>query len=267
MVERGSSTTSKHIEPSGPPTPATSGRTSTQEAILRAAAELFAERPPSRVTIRDVAARAGVNHSLVHRHYGTKDNLLRAVMQLGSTDYSKHIDELTDPAEAFRAGFAFAAEGDPVAAATARALLDGTIRPRDGQGYPGMERHIALLQSAIATRGVESRFPPRVITAAAFALMGGWFLLEESLISSAGLSDMPTRRGATQRGRPHRAHDRGGFGNRTGEERDAGELTLRPPALSRSWRCRWRRRPGRLELVPPAKYCSIALARPPAITS
>jgi hypothetical protein len=55
-----------------------------------------------------------------------------------------------------------------------------------------MERHIALLQSAIATRGVESRFPPRVITAAAFALMGGWFLLEESLISSAGLSDEPT---------------------------------------------------------------------------
>ena len=30
-----------------------------------------------------------------------------------------------------------------------------------------------------------------MITAAAFALMGGWFLLEESLISSAGLRDMP----------------------------------------------------------------------------
>lgn len=150
MVERSSSITPTHPEAPARRQP-TARRTSTQEAILRAAAELFAERPPSRVTIRDVAARAGVNHSLVHRHYGTKDNLLRAVMQLGSSDYSKHIDELTDPAEAFRAGFAFAAAGDPVAAATARALLDGTIRPRDGQGYPGMERHIALLQSAIAT--------------------------------------------------------------------------------------------------------------------
>ena len=136
-------------------------------------------------------------------------------MQLGSSDYSKHIDEVTDPADAFRAGFAFAAEGDPVAAATARALLDGTIRPRDGQGYPGMERHIALLQSAIATRGVESRFPPRVITAAAFALMGGWFLLEESLISSAGLRRHAARRGAAQRGRPHRPHDRARVRNRT----------------------------------------------------
>jgi hypothetical protein len=110
---------------------------------------------------------------------------------VGSSDYSKHIDQLTDPADAFRAGFAFAAEGDPVAAATARALLDGTIRTRDGQGYPGMERHIALLQSAIASRGVESPFPPRLITAASFALMAGWFLLEESLVSSAGLGEMP----------------------------------------------------------------------------
>jgi AcrR family transcriptional regulator len=191
MAERGSSTKPPHTEASPARRQPAPRRTSTQDAILRAAAELFAERPPSRVTIRDVAARAGVNHSLVHRHYGTKDNLLRAVMQLGSTDYSKHIDELTDPAAAFKAGFAFAAAGDPVAAATARALLDGTIRPREGQGYPGMERHIALLQSAIATSGAESRYPPRVITAAAFALMGGWFLLEESLVSSAGLSDMP----------------------------------------------------------------------------
>src|ERR1700684_146216 len=107
MAERGSSTPSRHTEAPPPRRQPAPRRTTTQEAILRAAAELFAERPPSRVTIRDVAARAGVNHSLVHRHYGTKDTLRRAVMQLGSSDYSKHIDELTDPADAFRAGFAF----------------------------------------------------------------------------------------------------------------------------------------------------------------
>src|ERR1700727_1703503 len=114
MAERGSSTTPRHSEAAPARRQPSPGRTSTQEGLLRAAADLFPERPPSRVTIRDVAARAGVNHSLVHRHYGTKDNLLRAVMQLGSSDYSKHIDELTDPADAFRAGFAFAAAGDPV---------------------------------------------------------------------------------------------------------------------------------------------------------
>ena len=50
-------------------------------AILRAAAELMAERSPSSVSLREVAARAGVNYGLIHRHYGTKDRLLVALFQ------------------------------------------------------------------------------------------------------------------------------------------------------------------------------------------
>jgi AcrR family transcriptional regulator len=49
-------------------------------AILDAAGELLAERSPREVTVRDVAERARVNHALVHRHFGTKDQLLRAVL-------------------------------------------------------------------------------------------------------------------------------------------------------------------------------------------
>jgi AcrR family transcriptional regulator len=49
-------------------------------AVQKAAFELLAERGPRAVTIRDVAERAGVNHALVHRHFGTKDELIRAVM-------------------------------------------------------------------------------------------------------------------------------------------------------------------------------------------
>jgi AcrR family transcriptional regulator len=55
-------------------------------AILRAAAELMAERSPSEVTLREIAARAGVNYGLIHRHYGTKDRLLVEIFQ-EFTDY------------------------------------------------------------------------------------------------------------------------------------------------------------------------------------
>lgn len=49
-------------------------------AILDAAGALLVERSPLEVTVRDVAERARVNHALVHRHFGTKDQLLRAVL-------------------------------------------------------------------------------------------------------------------------------------------------------------------------------------------
>jgi AcrR family transcriptional regulator len=50
------------------------------DAVLGAATDLFAERGPDAVTVREVADRAGVNHALIHRHFGTKEELLQAVL-------------------------------------------------------------------------------------------------------------------------------------------------------------------------------------------
>lgn len=52
----------------------------TARAIIRdEALRLFAERNADAVTVRDVAAAAGVSPSLVLRHYGSKDGLRAAV--------------------------------------------------------------------------------------------------------------------------------------------------------------------------------------------
>lgn len=50
-------------------------------AVERATVELLAERGPAAVSIRDIAQRAEINHALVHRHFGTKDELLRTVLR------------------------------------------------------------------------------------------------------------------------------------------------------------------------------------------
>jgi AcrR family transcriptional regulator len=50
----------------------------TRAALLSAAQELFAERGFERATVRDIAARAGVNQALLFRYFGTKDELFRA---------------------------------------------------------------------------------------------------------------------------------------------------------------------------------------------
>ena len=58
------------------------GRDAVRAALLQAATELFALHGTEGVSVRDVAAHAGVNHGLVHRHFGSKD----ALVSEGMTD-------------------------------------------------------------------------------------------------------------------------------------------------------------------------------------
>ena len=53
----------------------------TRERILDAAEHLFAERGFDGTSIRDVTTEAGVNLAAVHYHFGSKEDLLRAVLE------------------------------------------------------------------------------------------------------------------------------------------------------------------------------------------
>ena len=57
------------------------GQRETVAALIDAAIALLAERGPAAVSVRDIATRAGVNHGLVHRHFGSKQALVRAKQQ------------------------------------------------------------------------------------------------------------------------------------------------------------------------------------------
>ena len=57
------------------------GRSANVERILDSAQELFAKRGPRAVTVRQVAEHAGVSHALVHKYFGSKDDLIRAVIE------------------------------------------------------------------------------------------------------------------------------------------------------------------------------------------
>lgn len=52
----------------------------TRERLLEAAAPLFAEHGREGVSIRDIAARAGVRHGCINYHFRSKDELYREVM-------------------------------------------------------------------------------------------------------------------------------------------------------------------------------------------
>ena len=80
-----------------------SGRDEVSAAVLAAAAELFAERGPSATSIRDVAARAKVNHGLVHRHFGSKEKLVGAVLDHLAAELNTLLDAGAPEADIDRA--------------------------------------------------------------------------------------------------------------------------------------------------------------------
>ncbi|GAA0531771.1 TetR family transcriptional regulator [Saccharopolyspora subtropica] len=88
----------------------------TKEALLQAASELFAERGFTATTVRDVAARAGVNQALLFRYFGSKQELFAAVLSHNS---SRVLDE--QPLEQLP-----------------RRILDNLLSPelRSGQEHP-----------------------------------------------------------------------------------------------------------------------------------
>lgn len=71
----------------GPAT--TAAGAATAERILAAADELFGEQGYAGVSVRDVAARAGVNKALVFYHHGSKAALFERVLR---RYYGEHLD-------------------------------------------------------------------------------------------------------------------------------------------------------------------------------
>lgn len=62
-------------------TDAPKGRAAVEEALITAAAAVIAEGGATRATVREIAARAGVNHGQVHHYFGSKEGLLREAMR------------------------------------------------------------------------------------------------------------------------------------------------------------------------------------------
>lgn len=51
-----------------------------KDRILKVAAKLFAENGIKAVSIRKIAAEAGINHALIIRYFGSKDNLVTEIL-------------------------------------------------------------------------------------------------------------------------------------------------------------------------------------------
>lgn len=142
---------------------------------------MFAERGLAATSIRDIAARSRVNHGLIHRHFGSKDGLVAAVLEY----LAENLAEL----------LAQKADGQKVADAVDRQLRVLAYASLDG--YP-----VGELQNRFPTMGVlldavrpqhPSDLSARLAAAHTIALQLGWCLFGDFLRASTGLEDMDDR--------------------------------------------------------------------------
>jgi AcrR family transcriptional regulator len=161
------------------------GRDATVAAVEGAARRLFAERGYAGVSVRDIAAAAGVNHGLIHRHFGAKEGVLQAVLQGMFTDIGTLALGKSVPGDPD-----FLAQLYPLVVQRKadwqilmRAVLDGFDFQAAGFRFPLTN---AVLSHVAARRGTLDR-EARIRAGAIIAGGLGWLLLEEYLTPVLGL--------------------------------------------------------------------------------
>jgi AcrR family transcriptional regulator len=168
-----------------------SGRRSREEvseALLEAAAALASERGSGHVTVRDIAARAGVNATFVHRYYGSKHSLMRAAMQHAQDRLAVRIDEVPDVVEGAAAIVHATLRERELIATLVRATLDGMFAEIPA-GDPAITVLLERFRQETAVRGGAGRHDPRAIVACLTAATVGYAVLGDYIRRGSGLGD------------------------------------------------------------------------------
>lgn len=154
------------------------GRAEVAAAILEAATDLFAERGPAATSIRDIAARSKVNHGLVFRHFGTKEQLVGAVLDHLGASLSALLDA-DAPADVLEKSL------DRQMRVMARTVLDGYPAGQLQKHFP----NIATLLDGVRPL-YDDDVKARLAVANALALQFGWRLFAPILRSATGIDDL-----------------------------------------------------------------------------
>jgi AcrR family transcriptional regulator len=147
------------------------GRDQILDAVLDAAERLFASAGPADVSLRAIAAEAGVNYGLVHRHFGTKDALFDQLMQRYAQRWLAELEDHRDYDAALDRLLGRDFETSPNLRLLAWTLLS-TTDVQHGESY---RRHAALdgLPTMLEDAGATAH-DAAIDTAAALAFAFGW---------------------------------------------------------------------------------------------
>lgn len=163
------------------------GKEQVKTALIEAGIKLFSERGMASVSVRDLAEEAGVNHSLLFRHFGDKKALIKAVFE----ERFKLMGEYNE---------AMTTDGDVMLETSIRAVmqdqalwrlmtfaaLEGEFDALHSIPSPYMKSTIEQLKLRQQNNEIYNGVEPEVLVGSGFALGLGWAIFRKTLMSMAG---------------------------------------------------------------------------------
>ncbi|MEE2878011.1 MAG: helix-turn-helix domain-containing protein [Pseudomonadota bacterium] len=160
------------------------------EALTQAASELFGNLGPEAVSVRDVAAKADVNHALVHRHFGTKENLLQAVLDEHARAFRTAMLEEEDFGATLVRLFDVATERPAFTTIVAQLLLGGDAP----NAFVAQEGGLKVLADKVsAAKSKQDREQAMIVIATAASLNLGWHLFAPFIIHALDYDGAPEK--------------------------------------------------------------------------
>lgn len=161
------------------------GADAVREALIKAAASLIEKRGSTDVSLREIARTADVNHGLVHRHFGTKTDVLVAVF--GRQSLQGAIDFTgADGIDAALESLYRNAGTELYARLLASALLENIDPAAIAAGHSFRELLALQERSKPPRRRKRTRIEPASALMAALSLLLGWKLFGPFFVASAG---------------------------------------------------------------------------------
>ncbi len=163
------------------------GRQAVTQALIEAAAELFSKYGLEAVSVRDIAAKAGVNHGLIHRHFGSKEVLRQKTQEYLAAGIREGIGAPVDFEDAMLRGFETLQQRPAYWRLLARTFLDGEEHGDVQSDFPFIQFLVDLAQEGQNGKKITSSLDPRFLVAAIVAFGLGMLVFENYILAGTGL--------------------------------------------------------------------------------
>jgi AcrR family transcriptional regulator len=158
------------------------------ESIIDATLELWSAKGPAEVSLRSIAARAGVNYGLVYRHFRTKEAVIRAAMDRVVARSMHFTDDCTDLVDAMDSVLprSTGAHARLLAWAILQYFVDDILPAED----PFLQRLRDLAKSGLADDAPDADTAAKVKAGSLLAMLYGWRLFEPYLVRGLQLEQL-----------------------------------------------------------------------------